>query len=47
MLTLFKSAIAQRIAGGFLVGAVAMLSLQPAESTLPVVQAVKAAAGIA
>ena len=47
MLSLFKSPIAHRITGGFFVGALAILTMQPPEGALSLIATMKAAAGIA
>lgn len=47
MLSLIKSHIAQRVAGGFVAGSLAILALQPPEGALPFIVALKSAAGVA
>jgi len=47
MISMLKSDLARRFAGGFLAGAIAMLAIQPPESAVLAVQALKAAAGLA
>lgn len=45
MLGLLKSDLARRFVGGFLVGAVAMLLVQPPETALAAVETLKAVLG--
>lgn len=47
MLNLIKSHIAQRVVGGFLAGSAAIIALQPPEGALPIIAALKSAAGVA
>ncbi|WP_182911853.1 hypothetical protein [Sphingomonas cavernae] len=46
MITMLKSELFQRFAGGFVVGAIAIVAVQPADAW-PFLEAIKAAAGIA
>jgi hypothetical protein len=47
MISMLKSDLARRFAGGFLFGALAMLAIQPPEGAALAIQALKSAAGLA
>ncbi|WP_281423038.1 hypothetical protein [Sphingomonas colocasiae] len=44
---MLKSDLARRFAGGFLVGAIAILAVQPPEGAILAIEALKVAAGLA
>ncbi len=47
MISVLKSDLARRFAGGFLAGAIAILTIQPPEGAIAAVEALKLAAGLA
>lgn len=47
MISLLKSDLIRRFAGGFLVGAIAILAVQPPEGAVIAIQALKSATGLA
>jgi hypothetical protein len=47
MISLLKSDLVHRFAGGFLVGAIAILAVQPPEGAIIAIQALKSVTGLA
>ncbi|MGV3478866.1 MAG: hypothetical protein ACO1O3_02880 [Sphingobium sp.] len=47
MISVLKSDLARRFAGGFLVGAMAILAIQPPEGAIAAVEALKIVTGLA